>query len=176
MEVKDETGVVIAEVEKVIHVERNSKMLGKPKHQELLGVRVLVGRAHHKAGALSSELRKLGATVLEIPFIEIRKPRSFRPLDSALQNLDAYDWLILTSANGVEAMWERLAKLHLTKRSQAPKDRGHRPGNQESDRAARRQGRCCSQGICGRVCSAQPAAASKREEACCWCVPRSPAM
>lgn len=76
-------------------------------------MRVLVGRAHHQAGALSSELRKLGATVLEIPFIEIRKPRSFKPLDSALQNLDAYDWLILTSANGVEAMWERLAKLHL---------------------------------------------------------------
>jgi uroporphyrinogen-III synthase len=76
---------------------------------------VLVGRARHQASALSSELRKLGATVLEIPFIEIRKPRSFKPLDSALMNLDAYDWLVLTSVNGVEAMWERLAKLHLTK-------------------------------------------------------------
>lgn len=79
----------------------------------LSGVRVLVGRARHQAGALSSELRKLGATVLEIPFIEIRKPRSFRPLDSALQNLASYDWLILTSVNGVEAMWERLAKLRI---------------------------------------------------------------
>src|SRR5580704_19143449 len=78
-------------------------------------VRLLVGRARHQAGALSGELRKLGATVLEIPFIEIRKPRSFAPLDSALQNLNKYDWLILTSANGVEAMWERLAKLRLTK-------------------------------------------------------------
>jgi len=81
----------------------------------LKGIRVLVGRARHQAGALSSELRKLGATVLEIPFIEIRKPRSFKPLDSALQSLGAYDWLILTSANGVEAMWERLTKLRLTK-------------------------------------------------------------
>jgi uroporphyrinogen-III synthase len=78
-------------------------------------VRVLVGRARHQASALSSELRKLGATVIEIPFIEIRKPRSFKPLDSALANLATYDWLILTSVNGVEAMWERLAKLHLTK-------------------------------------------------------------
>ena len=42
------------------------------------GVRVLVGRARHQASALSSELRKLGATVIEIPFIEIRKPRSFQ--------------------------------------------------------------------------------------------------
>ena len=77
---------------------------------------MLIGRARHQAGALSTELRKLGATVLEIPFIEIRKPRSFRPLDSALQNLRSYDWLILTSANGVEAMWDRLAKLQLLDR------------------------------------------------------------
>jgi uroporphyrinogen-III synthase len=83
----------------------------------LSGVRILVGRARHQAGALSSALRKLGATVLEIPFIEIRQPRSFKPLDSALQDLDSYDWLILTSVNGVEAMWERLRKLRRTKRN-----------------------------------------------------------
>jgi len=81
----------------------------------LRGIRILVGRARHQAGALSGELRRLGAQVIEIPFIEIRKPRSFHPLDSALQNLTAYDWLILTSANGVEAMWERMTKLHLLK-------------------------------------------------------------
>jgi len=79
----------------------------------LSGVRILVGRARHQAGALSAELRKLGATVLEIPFIKIRKPRSYRPLDSALRNISAYDWLILTSVNGVEAMWERIGKLGL---------------------------------------------------------------
>jgi len=84
-----------------------------PRIQPLAGVRALVGRARHQAGALSTELRKLGATVLEIPFIEIRKPRSFKPLDSALKHLACYDWLILTSVNGVDAMWERLAKLKL---------------------------------------------------------------
>src|ERR1700719_333007 len=81
----------------------------------LKGIRILVGRARHQAGALAGGLRKLGATVLEIPFIEIRKPRSFKPLDSALKSLAEYDWLILTSANGVEAMWERLARLRLRK-------------------------------------------------------------
>src|SRR5580698_11546306 len=81
----------------------------------LKGVRVLVGRARHQASALSSELRKLGATVIEIPFIEIRKPRSFKRLDSALTGLARYDWLILTSVNAVEAMWERLAKMRPTK-------------------------------------------------------------
>jgi uroporphyrinogen-III synthase len=78
-----------------------------------------VGRARHQAGSLSKELRKLGADVFEIPFIEIRKPRSFRPLDTALKNLASYDWLILTSVNGVEAMWQRFRKLRLTKKSLA---------------------------------------------------------
>ena len=91
-----------------------SKKTNSPIHAPLKGIRVLVGRARHQAGALSGELRKLGASVIEIPFIEIRKPRSFRPLDSALRNLNTYDWLILTSVNGVDAMWDRMAKLHLT--------------------------------------------------------------
>lgn len=81
--------------------------------QPLKGVRVLVGRARHQAGALSGQLRKWGADVVEIPFIEIRKPRSFKPLDTALKNLSGYDWLILTSVNGVEAMWERRTSLRL---------------------------------------------------------------
>jgi uroporphyrinogen-III synthase len=69
-----------------------------------------VSRAKKQAGALSSALRELRCTVVEIPFIEIRKPASFKPLDSALRNLATYDWLILTSVNGVEAMFERMGK------------------------------------------------------------------
>jgi uroporphyrinogen-III synthase len=80
----------------------------------LSGVRVLVGRTRHQASALSGELLRLGATVIEIPFIEIRKPRSYKPLDSALKNIGDYDWLILTSVNGVEAMWERMRALRLS--------------------------------------------------------------
>ena len=76
-------------------------------------MRVLVGRARHQASALSSGLRELGAEVLEIPFIEIRKPRSYRALDDALKNLSKYDWVILTSVNGVEAVWERLRRLRI---------------------------------------------------------------
>jgi len=82
----------------------------------LRGSRILVGRARHQASSLSSSLRALGASVIEIPFIEIRKPKSFAPLDGALKRLEAYDWLILTSANGVEAMWERLHHLRIARR------------------------------------------------------------
>jgi uroporphyrinogen-III synthase len=91
---------------------KNAKSTTK---QPLSGIRVLVGRARHQAGALSGELRELGADVIEIPFIEIRKPRSFKPLDGVLKNLADYEWLILTSVNGVEALWERMQHLRLTK-------------------------------------------------------------
>ena len=87
------------------------------ENHPLAGTRILVGRARHQAGSLSASLRSLGATVIEIPFIEVRKPQSYRPLDEALKNIGNYDWLILTSANGVEAMWERFRKLRLTRRT-----------------------------------------------------------
>jgi uroporphyrinogen-III synthase len=84
--------------------------------QSLAGLRVLVGRARHQASALSAGLRALGAEIIEIPFIEIRKPRSYKLLDSALKHLDEYDWLILTSVNGVDALWERATKLKVSKK------------------------------------------------------------
>ncbi len=87
------------------------------ENRPLAGTRILVGRARHQAGSLSASLRSLGATVIEIPFIEIRKPQSYRPLDDALKNIKSYDWLILTSANGVEAMWERVRKLRITRKN-----------------------------------------------------------
>jgi uroporphyrinogen-III synthase len=98
-----------------------SQPRGKPLRAHkgpLSGVCVLVGRARHQASALSAELRKYGAQVLEIPFLEIRKP-SFGPLDRALKNIAAYDWLILTSVNGVDAMWARMKRLRITKRKLA---------------------------------------------------------
>jgi uroporphyrinogen-III synthase len=94
-----------------------SEKFTSAKARPLSGIRVLVGRARHQAGALSAELRKRGAEVIEIPFIEIRKPRSFHPLDAALKRLSSYDWLILTSVNGVEAMWKRMNELRLSKSS-----------------------------------------------------------
>jgi len=89
---------------------RDDRKSGK---HPLKGFRVLVGRARHQAGGLSTDLRKLGAEVIEIPFIEIRKPRSFRLLDTALKNLSTYDWLVLTSVNGVEALFARTKKLRI---------------------------------------------------------------
>jgi uroporphyrinogen-III synthase len=81
------------------------------KSEPLAGVRVLVGRARQQASALSAELQGLGADVIEIPFIEIRPPRSYQRLDTALKKISEYDWLILTSVNGVEALGARTNEL-----------------------------------------------------------------
>jgi len=87
--------------------------LRPPTTKPLSRLRVLVGRARHQASALSSALNALGADVIEIPFIEIRKPHSYKPLDSALNKIDKYDWLILTSINGADALAARMKKLRL---------------------------------------------------------------
>lgn len=80
----------------------------------LAGKRIVVTRAHKQAEGLSSLLRGCGAEVIEAPVIEIRPPDSFAALDEALQNILQYDWLILTSVNGVEALFSRLEPLGLT--------------------------------------------------------------
>ena len=79
----------------------------------LSGMRVLVGRARHQASALSAGLQALGAEVIEIPFIEIRKPRSYKAFDAALKHISDYDWLILTSVNGVDALAQRMKHLRI---------------------------------------------------------------
>lgn len=80
----------------------------------LSGKRILVTRARHQAGQLSEELRKLGATPIEIPAIEILPPESFQALDAALANLGLYQWLIVSSANAVRALRDRAAALGVT--------------------------------------------------------------
>lgn len=79
----------------------------------LKGVRVLVGRAAGQAKVLSELLGVFGATVVEIPFIEIRPPKSWHELDRALKALNSYQWLILTSVNGVRALFSRMAQLQI---------------------------------------------------------------
>src|SRR3984885_1932242 len=83
------------------------------ENHPLSSTRILVGPPPPRAATLSPSLRSLGASVVEIPFIEIRRPQSYAPLDEALKNLKTYDWLILTSVNGVEAMWQRVRKLRI---------------------------------------------------------------
>ena len=73
--------------------------------------RILVTRAARQAGMLSDLLRARGFEAVEVPVLEMQPPASFASLDEALRTLDAYDWLIVTSANAVEAVAARAVLL-----------------------------------------------------------------
>jgi uroporphyrinogen III methyltransferase/synthase len=77
--------------------------------QTLLGKRIVITRARSQAGSLARRIEDLGGEVLEFPTIEIRPPADPRPIEAAIKNLTRYDWLVFTSANGVECFFERMA-------------------------------------------------------------------
>ena len=75
----------------------------------LAGLTVLVPRARDQASELSALLRSRGAEPLEVPAIEIRPVASTGELDRAVEDLAAgrFDWVVLTSVNGVAALRDR---------------------------------------------------------------------
>ncbi len=91
------------------------KKAAKSAKQEepLSGWRILTTRASKQSGGLAAPLRELGAEVIEIPTIEIKPPSSYKALDAVLKNIGKYDWLILTSVNGVEALFARVKRLRI---------------------------------------------------------------
>ncbi len=76
--------------------------------QPLKGQTVLVTRSASQATSFCERMSAAGATVLEMPAIEIVPPSDWCPLDDAIANLEQFQWLILTSANGVNYFLERL--------------------------------------------------------------------
>jgi len=77
----------------------------------LAGLRVIVTRAIKQSGEMTRALEQLGAEVISCPTIEIREPANWAQLDRALIHLSWYDWLVFTSANGVEYFLRRLDEL-----------------------------------------------------------------
>src|SRR5262245_26435538 len=76
----------------------------------LLGVRVLVTRPRHQAGPMMQQLERLGAFPVLLPMMEIREPDDWGPVDAATDQLrlGQFQWVVFTSANGVEAFVGRL--------------------------------------------------------------------
>ena len=74
----------------------------------LFGKRVLVTRSRTQASSLARLLAEHGADAVELPTIEIAPLESYAELDAALGRLRDYQWLVLTSVNGVEAVFNRL--------------------------------------------------------------------
>lgn len=80
----------------------------------LAGRHVVVTRPFEQAGALEELLAAAGARVTILPTIAIAPVEDTSALDGALGRLPDYDWVVLTSVNGVRAVAERLRALGRT--------------------------------------------------------------
>lgn len=79
----------------------------------LAGKRVLITRPRKQIKRFSNLIISSGAVPICMPVIEISPLEDFSKLDKALNNLDSYDWFVLTSVNGVSAVLERLRALDI---------------------------------------------------------------
>ena len=82
------------------------------ERRPLLGKRIVVTRTRKQASVLSSKLRALGAHVIELPTIRIEPPSDLREFAELVQDAHIYDWIVFTSANGVEAFFDIFFKLY----------------------------------------------------------------
>jgi uroporphyrinogen III methyltransferase/synthase len=78
----------------------------------LSGKRIVVTRTRKQAGALTDQLRGLGADVIELPTIRIEPPTDLRAFAQLVQDAHAYDWIVFTSPNGVNAFFNLFYKLY----------------------------------------------------------------
>jgi uroporphyrinogen III methyltransferase/synthase len=76
----------------------------------LVGRRIAVTRAREQAGELVRELEALGAEVVSAPTIRIEPLADLAPLRAALTRLHEYRWLVFTSQNAVQIVFDRLAE------------------------------------------------------------------
>ena len=73
----------------------------------LAGRSIVVTRTADQAAALVEPREALGSTVLVMPVLEIADPEDWGPADGAIAALATYDWIVLTSVNGVSRFLRR---------------------------------------------------------------------
>jgi uroporphyrinogen III methyltransferase/synthase len=76
------------------------------ERRPLFKQRIVVTRTREQAGQLSRQLIELGAEVLEVPTIKLEPPTRRQDVVDAMLALNAYDWLVFTSPNGVTTFFE----------------------------------------------------------------------
>jgi uroporphyrinogen III methyltransferase/synthase len=74
----------------------------------LIGKRVMVTRPRRQTRDLAERLVELGADVVFQPAIEISDPPDWAQVDGAIERIGGYDWLVFSSANGVQYFLDRL--------------------------------------------------------------------
>lgn len=74
---------------------------------------MLTTRPRGSGDVLHELLERLGATVIEVPAVEIGIPNDLSALDSALDRLDRYDWIAFASRNAVDYFLRRAGELRV---------------------------------------------------------------
>ena len=82
------------------------------ENRSLFGKRIVVTRTRKQASGLSSQLRALGADVIQLPTIRIEPPSDLREFAELVQDAHSYDWIVFTSPNGVDAFFEIFFKVY----------------------------------------------------------------
>ncbi len=77
----------------------------------LFGKRILLPRALEQSRATAEAVRERGAEPVVAPAIAIADPPDLGRFEAALGELDAYDWVLFTSANGVQRTFAGLERL-----------------------------------------------------------------
>jgi uroporphyrinogen III methyltransferase/synthase len=86
----------------------------------LAGRSIVVTRARAQASDLRGALEALGATVIEMPVIRIEPIAASAEIESAMHAIADYDVIVLTSANGVDALAGLMAARGMDARSLRP--------------------------------------------------------
>ena len=77
----------------------------------LSGRTFLVTRTSEGNATERRKLERFGAKVIELPSISIYPPSSWKKSDSAISRLEEFDWIVLTSANGVKMFFNRVKRI-----------------------------------------------------------------
>ncbi|MEO1004620.1 MAG: uroporphyrinogen-III C-methyltransferase, partial [Cyanobacteria bacterium J06638_38] len=89
----------------------NQNTLQVKSSSPLANKTILVTRAVEQSSKFTTLLQQQGAKVVEMPALAITPPSSWSDLDRAIAQIAQFQWLILTSANGVQYFWQRLTHL-----------------------------------------------------------------
>jgi uroporphyrinogen III methyltransferase/synthase len=83
----------------------------------LFGKSLLVLRPAEQGAATAAAIRARGANPVLLPAIEIREPADLAPLEQAITGLRRFDWVLFTSANGVQRFMRALTRSGLDARA-----------------------------------------------------------
>jgi len=86
--------------------------MAESNNQTLQGRRVVITRPRDQATEWRRKLESLGAAVIELPLIQVRKDVNLTTLAEVLGEFGSYEWIVFTSTNGVKYFFEEFIRVH----------------------------------------------------------------